>query len=266
MLEHIGHIKLEALEPIHVRTMLSALARSGLSPRSVYHVRSVLRNALNMAVKDDIVLRNVVERTDAPRVDAYEAHVLSEDEIIDLINVCNTERLGLLFHIAVTLGLRSSELLALRWADLDWKNRTLQIAKSKTAAGKRTLPLTDDLIVRFKAHWDNQQEERTLLGERWKEHSLIFASEVGTPMGSRNIQRIFKRILRAAGLDKSIRLHDLRHTAITDWIASGGADPKTAQALAGHSDAHMTMRVYAKVRNERLRETIEAVEQQRKKA
>lgn len=262
MLPYIGHLKLEALETHHVRAMLIALRRAGLSPRSCAHVHTVLHTALEIAVKDHAVRENVVKNVDTPRVGEYEAHVLSMDELEKLEQACQGERLGLAIILAATLGLRRGELLGLRWADIDDESQTLRIVDSKTKAGRRMLPLTDNITERLHELWKVRQEERQL--PHWREHTLIFPSEVGTPMSPRNLLRVFKRILRKAGLSEAIRFHDLRHTAITDWIASG-ADPKSAQALAGHADAQTTMRIYAKARAEGMRDVIENTEKRRKK-
>jgi site-specific recombinase XerD len=61
-----------------------------------------------------------------------------------------------------------------------------------------------------------------------------------------------------------VRPHDLRHTVITDWIASG-ADPRSAQGLAGHASPLTTQRIYAETRVERLREVVEETEKRRKR-
>jgi integrase len=85
---------------------------------------------------------------------------------------------------------------------------------------------------------------------------------VGTPIAGRNLTRLFKRILRKAGLPVTIRLHDLRGTAITDWIAAGG-DPKAVQAAAGHASVETTLTYYAQAKAENLRRTVEEAERRR---
>jgi len=265
MAPQIGHIRLEALEPADVRDMLLALRAAGLSARSCAHARGVLRNALGMAMKDGLLLRNVAGLTDSPRCEEYQAHALTETETEAFLLACEAERLGFLFVLAVVLGMRRGELLALRWADLNWQARTLTVATSKSKAGRRTLPLTDWLIERFRACWAEQQEERQARGVDWEEHGLIFPTANGRRVNESTCYYTYKRILKRAGLSTTIRMHDLRHTAITDWIASGDADPRTAQALAGHTNPLITMRVYAKARSEKLRTVVETVERKRRK-
>ena len=89
---------------------------------------------------------------------------------------------------------------------------------------------------------------------------LIFTTSVGTPVGARNLVRDFKALLRSADLiPAEIRFHDLRHSAITFLIAKG-IDPRTVQAIAGHSDIRLTLGTYAHPIREVLRDAAEAMD------
>jgi integrase len=255
MLPYIGQLKLEALQPTHIRQMLAQLQRGGLSATSCGHVRRVLHTALEMARRDRLVAENVAGLVEPPRAEPFEAYVLSEGEIAKLLAATRGERLEALLHVAVGLGLRPSEVRALAWQDYDREGRTLRVRVSKTAAGRRTLPLTDELCGQLDEHRARQAEEAQL--PHWRDHGLIFPSEVGTALSGRNLVRWFKRIAARAGLPPAVRLYDLRHTAATDWIAAGG-DPKAVQALMGHSSPQTTLKHYAKARTERMRDTVEA--------
>lgn len=280
---HIGTIRLEALQPHHVRTMLARVAVAGLSPRSCAHVLGVLHNALSMALRDRLVRENVAALVDKPRVIDYQAHVLSDQEVDRLLQAADgtrrvirfgerigelthsePERLQALIHMWIALGPRKMETLSLRWADYDQQRQLLTIADSKTVAGKRILPLPAALCDLLDSHWQQQQEERRVQGMKWKEHGLIFASAVGTPIGARNIQRLFKRVLADAGLPADIRIHDLRHTAATDLVAAGG-DIKNVQAVMGHASVETTLKIYAKARADQARGTVDAADARRRK-
>jgi hypothetical protein len=63
-------------------------------------------------------------------------------------------------------------------------------------SGVRTLALPPVLEKVLKAHYAEQQEEKAFYGDEWKEHNLVFPSRVGTPMGPRNLFRMFKEALR----------------------------------------------------------------------
>jgi integrase len=74
----------------------------------------------------------------------------------------------------------------------------------------------------------------------------VFPSSVGTPLGARNLQRHFKAVLEHAGLPKSTRFHDLRHTCAT-LLLRQGVNPKFVQELLGHADISLTLNVYSHV-------------------
>ena len=82
---------------------------------------------------------------------------------------------------------------------------------------------------------------------------LVFPTTVGTPMSARNMVRAFKATLRKAGLpDKQIRFHDLRHSTATFQLAKG-VDPKTVQAILGHTSSRLVMERYGHVLDESRR-------------
>ena len=80
----------------------------------------------------------------------------------------------------------------------------------------------------------------------WQEHGLVFPSQVGTPIGGRNLNRSFKRHLERAGLPRRFRFHDLRHTCAT-LLFKQGVNPKFVQELLGHGDVSLTLNVYSHV-------------------
>jgi hypothetical protein len=82
----------------------------------------------------------------------------------------------------------------------------------------RSIRLTSQAVEALKDHRKAQDDERSKLGDVWKDNGLVFPSTVGTPMNPDNlVYRSFKPLLRRAGL-KEIRFHDLRHTFARDCI------------------------------------------------
>ena len=74
----------------------------------------------------------------------------------------------------------------------------------------------------------------------------MFPSQVGTPVGARNLVRHFKRMLERSGLSSTFRFHDLRHTCAT-LLLRQGVNPKFVQELLGHRDVSLTLNVYSHV-------------------
>jgi Phage integrase family len=88
--------------------------------------------------------------------------------------------------------------------------------------------------------------ERMERGALWQENGLVFPSTVGTPLSGGNLNRTFKATLQRAGLPKSTRFHDLRHTCAT-LLLRQGVNPKFVQELLGHADISLTLNVYSHV-------------------
>jgi integrase len=100
-------------------------------------------------------------------------------------------------------------------------------------------------VALLRAHKARQAEERLRIGDMWRDHGLVFPSEVGTPLSTGNLRRWFYATLEKAGLPH-FRFHDLRHTAATFLLQ---ADPRinVAQQRLGHRDPAITARFYAHV-------------------
>jgi integrase len=116
----------------------------------------------------------------------------------------------------------------------------------KTAKGKRSVRLTDKSAEALRRHRKLQLEQRHRLDGLWKEHGLVFTTQIGTAINRHNlITRSFKPLLARAGLPE-IRFHDLRHTCAT-LMLSGGIHPKVVQELLGHANVTVTLDTYSHV-------------------
>jgi integrase len=254
----LGRVGLKKLTPAHVRGLYRERLDSGLAPATVRRIHSTLHKALSQAVSDGIVPRNAAH-VKAPRPAPEEIRPLSEDEARAFLDAARQsgERFEALYVLAITTGLRRGELLGLRWDDLDLELGTLRVGRAlmreggrhtlgetKTKRGRRQINLTPRTLNALKAHRKKQLEEKMKRAGLYKDHGLIFASGVGTPVNPENlIKRSFKPLLKKAGLPE-IRFHDLRHTCAT-LLLSRGVHPKLVQELLGHATIAMTLDTYS---------------------
>jgi integrase len=106
-----------------------------------------------------------------------------------------------------------------------------------------------------------QDRDRQLLGDDWKgsEWELVFTSSRGTPIDDANLGHEFRKVLRRAGITRRVRLHDLRHSAATFWLAAG-IRPRVVQELLGHSSIALTMNTYTHVLDELLKDAADAMD------
>ena len=110
----------------------------------------------------------------------------------------------------------------------------------------RNIRLTQRALGALREHRKRQLEERMKLAGLRQEQGLVFPSRVGTPLAGSNLNRSFKRDLERAGLPRSFRFHDLRHTCAT-LLLKQGLHPTFVQQLLGHGDVSLTLNVYSHV-------------------
>jgi integrase len=252
----IGRVKLRALTPAHVRGLYRKKLESGLSARTVQYVHVTLHKALKQAVMDGLIPRNVADAVKAPQVNRKEVKPLTPAEVKALLSAASGDRLEPLYVVAIHTGLRRSELLGLKWADVDLDAGMLSVQRSldkdgtfnlpKRNKSRRTVKLTGQAVEALKGHRVRQNEERLRSGSRWQDHDLVFPNQVGKPMNADNLyHRGFKPLLKKAGLT-SFTFHSLRHTCAT-LLLSKNVNPKIVQEMLGHATISQTMDTYSHV-------------------
>jgi integrase len=115
----------------------------------------------------------------------------------------------------------------------------LQTVELKTASSQRTVVLPRLAVRHLQEHKKRQDAERLALGDAWREHGLVFASTIGTPVEPRNVNRRWHELQRKAGLDW-LRLHDLRHGCATFLLAQG-VPARAIMEVLGHAEIGVTM-------------------------
>jgi integrase len=128
----LGRVKLTTLTPAHVQRFYREKLDSGLAPRTVQYLHTLLRKALKQAVKWGLIPRNVTDAVDAPRPAKKEIKYLSFDQAKAFLKVASEDRFWALYVLAISTGLRRGELLGLRWEDLDVERGVLRVRRSLT--------------------------------------------------------------------------------------------------------------------------------------
>jgi integrase len=255
----IGAIKLKDLRPDQIQTFYNTKITGGTSPRTVLLIHAVLHRALNHALKWGLLGRNPAQAVTRPKFKRKEMKTLNDSQVRVLLSASKGTRNEALFWLAVSTGMRQGEILGLKWSDLDWRMKRLQIQRQlqrltgeglvftepKTSAGKRAIVLSATMIEKLREYLALQQQERQLAGEKWEENDLIFPNWNGKPQHQRYVYQDFKDTLKKTGLP-DIRFHDLRHTAATLMLQQG-IHPKVVQERLGHSDISMTLNTYSHV-------------------
>lgn len=255
----LGYIVLKDLRPDHVQSLYTNKLANGVSPNTTRMIHAVIHRALNHALKLGLVYRNVADSVTRPKVVRKEMKTLNDYQVRQLIQVAESEQMRLLLWVAVVTGLRQGELLGLKWSDLDWTSRRIQVQRQvqrrkgdglvfcepKSASGRRVIVLGKSTIEKLREYKNNQLKERILLGEKWQDYDLIFPSPIGTPLDPSNVLKAYKDCLKRAGLP-NLRFHDLRHSAATLMLQQG-VNPKIVSERLGHSDISLTLNTYSHV-------------------
>jgi len=222
----LGKIKLAKLSPGDIQTLLNRKLKDGLAPASVRKMHAVIRRALQVAYKWELVPRNVATLANPPRVKHFEVKPLSQEQTSAFLNAVKGDRLEALYTVAIALGLRRGEALALRWEDINLEAGTLRVchtlqnlkgggwtlAEPKSRNSRRTLGLPQFASAALRDHRKRQLEEKMLAGPQWQDHGFVFTTPAGTPLDGQNFyHRCFKPLLKKSGLP-DIRFHDLRHS------------------------------------------------------
>jgi integrase len=252
----VGKKHLARLSPQDVCQLLTHKRQDGLSVRMVQYIHAVLRNALQNAVREELIGRNVAKLVQVETPDYEVGKGLTIAESQRLLQAVQNTRWHPLYVLALLLGLRRGELLGLRWTDVDLDNETLTVRQNlvraggelriqapKTRRSRRTLPLPPQVVSALRRQRVIQATERLAAGSSWADNGLVFTTSLGTPMEPRNLTRHFYSVRDRAGLPE-VRLHDLRHTCLT-LLLNLGTSPHIAQAIAGHSHVDVTMMIYA---------------------
>jgi integrase len=254
----LGWIKLRALTPAHLRGLYREKTETGLSARTVGYIHTTIHNALEQAVKDGLVPRNVADVVKPPQLCKEEIQPLTPAQTKSFLEAVGGHRFEALYVLAVTAGPRQGELLGLKWEDIALDRKLLQVKRTlsgtkggepifsnpKTAKGRRSVKLTARAVEALRRHRERQLEEREEVAGLWQNHGLVFPTRIGTPMSRHNlVARSFKPLLKRAGLPE-IRFHDLRHTCATLMLAVG-ANPKVAQETLGHANVTITLDTYS---------------------
>jgi integrase len=270
---HIGKVRLARLAPSHVHELQTALAKQGLGPSTIRYARAVLSGALRHAERHDLVGRNVVRLVDAPPKTApLTDDTLTQAEAVKLLKGIEGHRLEALVTVALSIGLRRGEALALRWSDVDVQRKVLTVPgtlkrrpggglyvdRPKTAASAATVPLPDRCLKALARHRKVQAEERLAAGPLWHDEGFIFTTPIGTPIDGSNALKIFYGMCDLAGVPRR-RFHALRHSAAT-LMWEQGVPLDVISATLRHSGLSITKDTYIAFRPEVMRTGADAMD------
>ncbi len=253
-------VTLHDLTPALLQSYYNTQLAAGLSPNTIRKHHANIHRCLAYAVRLDLMLYNPADRVELPKKKRYQgAQALTPAQLGDVLKAFEGDMLETVVRIAVTYGLRRSEVCGLAWDAVDFEAGTLHVCRTamvnqgivtycdstKTASSNRVLPLTPsirDYLLKVKA---DQEEQRRLFGGAYIDSGLVCVKVNGEPIHPNLVTHHFRLVLQKHDLPL-VRFHDLRHSAVYA-LRKGGADAKDIQAWVGHSDVSTTLGVYGHI-------------------
>ena len=238
--------------------------KGGLSAKTIADILCLIKAAVKMAIRDFKLPQAAAILTMRPPmpVRSRKPEILNENECTNLsrqiVRQPASETAAVLF--CLNTGLRLGEVCALRWSDIDFEAKMLTISHTvqrvtqngksvlllqspKTEAGKRTIPLTAEIIL--------------MLQRRRKEHSREYVFGTDNPLEPRTLQYRFTALLQKCNIRRR-NFHSLRHTFASRFVALGG-DVKSLSEILGHANVRTTMQLYVHPSLEQKRADMELV-------
>ncbi|CUQ01525.1 Tyrosine recombinase XerC [Anaerotruncus colihominis] len=213
----------------------------GLGEHTMRHIHRLLQQCLDQAMLDGLIAKNPARAFHYPKPKKVSANVLTPAEVEDYLDAA--ERLGHLpmFLLALTAGLRQGELIALKWSDLDVKERTLTITEKRSVERRELVEYGDD--TRTVSLTEEVVELLRLEHAKHPSSPLMFMHPATQkPYSPQMVRRLHNEIIQEAGLDH-IRFADLRHTCAVLSLQNGMSAKEVAQML-GHFRTTMTRQNY----------------------
>ena len=248
ILPSLGSLKLKELKPEIIQRVFNEL---DYAPASKVKARTILSAMLKRARKSGLIANNPCEDLALPPIRFHHVRALTPEEASRFLQVCETYRDGLLFAAALLTGLRKSELLMLRWPNVDLDKGIIMVreggsvaGETKSEAGRRDVVIPRYLLEKMKAAF-LQDEEKHLSDSTWNSGRHVFPSIHGQYRPGGNVPgRNLRKALALAGIDlPGFRFHDLRHSHGSLLLEAGVPLP-AIQGRLGHASLLTTVSTY----------------------
>ena len=282
-----GGIRIDRVKPSDAKLWLIKLQKDGRSYNSIHTIRGVVRPAFQMAVDDDLIRKNPFAFQLATVVvnDSVTREAITRKQERAFLEFVKNDKHFSKYYDGIYLlfktGLRVSEFVCLTIHDIDLQKRTIDvnhqlqrtskmeyvIEPTKTNAGTRVLPMTEDVYECVKRIIENRPKPKAepIIDGRTV---FLYLDKNGRPMVALHWEKYFQHICQKYNKIYKVQMpkvtpHVCRHTYCSN-MAKSGMNPKTLQYLMGHSDISVTMNVYTHISFDDAEEELRRMEEFRK--
>ena len=253
IIPNLGNKTVASLTTSIVQKFYNKLLSEGKSGSLVRDAHLILHQAMDVAVKENLIAKNPTNGTKIPKVEYKPKNILNETQLEMFMDAIKQDELWYdFFYTEITTGLRRGELCGLKWCDFNETTGQLNVVRTvttrkgggfkagetKTEKGTRTIYLPPSTVKLL-------SERKTKVSSEWIFPNFYNNSK---PINPATAYSRLKTILKKADLP-SVRFHDLRHTFATHALSSG-VDARTLSGILGHTNASFTLDTYTHVTND----------------
>ena len=281
----IANIPLYKFKLNNLQAYYNRLSDNGKSPSIIKTINEKLKSSMIDAEKNGYIEKNYCQLVNLPKEKRKEKkiEVFSVDQQNDFLEIIKGHEFEILFLLALGTGLRRGELLALRWSDIDFENKTINVDSNiqqayifedeetkrlekieqepKTINSFRTVPIPSKVLDKLQEHKQKQEQYKLAFQERYIDNDFVICDKYGKALDVKRPTRMFYSIQKKMGIpeDEKIKFHGLRKTYATRLFEKE-VPPKTVQMLLGHSEISITLDIYTQVMENKKVEAIEKID------
>ncbi len=249
------NLTLSKLNAQHLQGYFNTKVKEGQSACTLHKHNAIINGSLKEAVQKDIILSNPVDKVTLPKKKKYHGVAYTLEETRTLLNCTGDDPLRPAIVLGLFYGLRRSEVLGLRWCDINFTKKVIFIHRAvtkmvtvddkdetKNESSRRRLTIVPGTEQYFRELMEIQKAQLSEFGEKFTLERKVCVWPDGRSLGPDYISHHFSLLLKKNGLPH-IRFHDLRHTA-GSLLLEDGVDIKTIQEFLGHSQTSTTTNIY----------------------
>lgn len=281
----IANIPLYKFKLNNLQAYYNRLSDNGKSPSIIKTINEKLKSSMIDAEKNGYIEKNYCQLVNLPKekIKEKKIEVFSVDQQNDFLEIIKGHEFEILFLLAIGTGLRRGELLALRWSDIDFENKTINVDSNiqqayifedeetkrlekieqepKTINSFRTVPIPSKVLDKLQEHKQKQEQYKLAFQERYIDNDFVICDKYGKALDVKRPTRMFYSIQKKMGIpeDEKIKFHGLRKTYATRLFEKE-VPPKTVQMLLGHSEISITLDIYTQVMENKKVEAIEKID------
>ncbi len=267
----LGKIPIQDLKPQRLQTYYTKLLKvKGLSPNTVRKHHDLLKTALQVAVKQDIILMNPIMKVEAPKVQETDIKFYTQDDLKKLFSVVEGDHMEIVIKLAGYLGLRREEISGLKWCNINFDNKLIIINHARTMIGSkviekrpknrtstRTLHMPDEIYNLLLKQNEKQNEAKAFYEDEYMDTDFVVVWDNGKPCRPNYLSERFKRLIEKNNLPE-ITLHGLRHTFASVANSLGVPMYDIGKAL-GHSTPATTGKIYTHLLDNNHQDTLDKI-------